>query len=451
MKKLPVGQPDFRQIIEGGYLYVDKTEWIFRLVTGSQFYFFPRPRRFGKSLLVSTLKELFEGNKELFKGLWIYGQYDFKPHPVIVISFARTDFRENSLATALLNQLDRIAAALGLTLSGQTPKDKFQELIEKAGKETPVAVLIDEYDKPITDFMDNLPQANENREVLRNFFGILKDLSVAPYLRFLFITGISKFSKVSLFSELNQLKDLTLHPAFAGMVGITQPELEHHFADRIELLQAEFKVSKDALLAKIKFWYNGYSWDGKTWLYNPFSLLNFFDSKVFRGFWFASGTPSMLVKILKNRWELLEEMEEKNVNEAFFEKYEFDKIDLYSLMFQTGYLTIREVEEFPDDTWFTLGYPNNEVRNAFNQSLLEAFVNLPPSSTQHYLFKVQKALFDGNPAAFAPGLKPIFADISYESLPKNHGNPAKLAAQLEGYYQTVTEIIVKFLGINVQS
>ncbi len=451
MKRLPVGEPIFRKIIEGGFLYVDKTEWIYRLLQGGGYYFFPRPRRFGKSLLTSTLKELFLGSKELFKGLWIYDRYDFKPHPVIVISLNDLDFHRKTLEMSLCDRLDEVAGENKLSLSSKTAKDKFSELIKELGRETPVAVLIDEYDKPITDFMDNLPQAIENRETLRNFYGVLKGLEVTPYLRLLFITGISKFSKVSLFSELNQLLDLTLDEGFAAMVGITQAELEHYFADRIEEMQTHTGLSRQDLLEKIRFWYNGYSWDGKTLLYNPFSILNFFSSKAFRNFWFASGTPSMLIKVLKTRWEMLEELEEKSVNESFFDKYDIENIDIYSLMFQTGYLTIREVHHFPDDTWYTLGYPNNEVRNAFNQSLLEAFVNLPPSSTQNIIFKLQKALFEGKPEDFVPNLKPIFADLSYEMHPKDQGDPEKLFARWEGYFQSITVLIVKFLGVNVQS
>ncbi len=452
MKRLPVGEPIFRNIIEGDFLYVDKTEWLHRLVTGSKFYFFPRPRRFGKSLLTSTLKELFLGNKELFKGLWIYDKYDFKPHPVVVISMNDLDFRDKTLTASLSDRLDEVARQNKLVLSSESLKDKFSELIQTLGQQRgQVAVLIDEYDKPITDYMDNLPQAIENRETLRNFYGVLKGLEIAPHLRMVFLTGISKFSKVSLFSELNQLKDLTLDDAYSGMVGITQVELEHYFADRIEEMQTKTGLPRHELLEKIRFWYNGYSWDGKTLLYNPFSILNFFDSRAFRGFWFASGTPSMLVKILKNRRELLDELEGKTVSEAFFDKYDFENIDLHSLMFQTGYLTIQKVTERLDTAWYTLGYPNQEVRNAFNLSLLEGFVNKPPSLIHDALFHVQEALFDGKPEAFAPNLKPIFADLSYEMQPKDWGDPEKLFAQWEGYFQTVTVLIVKFLGVNVQS
>jgi hypothetical protein len=452
MKKLPVGEPSFYKIISGDQLYVDKTEFYHKLLhSGGGYYFLSRPRRFGKSLLISTFKSLFEGKKELFEGLWIYDKHDFEPHPVVLISFTGFDFHRQPLEIGLMGHLDEIATSQNLSLSQSTSKGKFKELIQKLGKNRKVVVLVDEYDKPIIDFFNDIPHAVENRETLRNFFGILKDHDIVPLLHFVFITGVSKFSKVSLFSEMNHLVDLTIRPDYAGMLGITQAELEHYFADRLDMLQQKLGLTQEALLDKIKQHYNGFSWDGKTLVYNPFSLLNFFSSETFGSFWFASGTASFLIKAFQARREPVEVLEEYPVNEGFFDKYDIENIDLYSLMWQTGYLSIREVEERPQSNWYILGFPNNEVRNAFNQQLLEAHSYREPSTMQRLLYQAEKALLTGQPEAFVKELKAIFADLAYEMLPKDRGDDAKLNTQWEGYFQVITLLIVKVLGINVRA
>ncbi|MEK7257663.1 MAG: AAA family ATPase, partial [Bacteroidota bacterium] len=416
-----------------------------------KYYFLSRPRRFGKSLLISTLQSLFLGEKELFEGLWIYDKHDFEPRPVILLSFNDIDFREQSLETSLSNHLEGIAAKHGLTLTEETAKEKFSELIQKMGKERQVAVLVDEYDKPIIDYFDKVPQAVENREVLRNFFGVLKGLNVVSHLHFVFITGVSKFTKVSLFSELNHLSDITIDRRFAGMLGITQAEMEANFADRIELLQQKMGMEKQALLDRIKEQYNGYSWDAETLVYNPFSLLRFFASETFGNYWFTSGTASFLIKAFKTSNQPVEALEEKVVTEPFFDKYDVENFDLYSLMWQTGYLTIRKIEGGFDQTWFILGFPNNEVRNAFNNQLLELYANKTNSTIQPMLYHAQKALLQGNPDAFVKELKAIFSDIAYEMHPKDTGNSEKLFAQWEGFFQAITTLTVKVLGVGVQA
>ncbi len=452
MKKLAVGDPIFKRIREEDALYVDKTRFIHDLISaGGRFYFLSRPRRFGKSLLVSTLMELFKGKKELFKDLWIYDKHDFEPRPVILISFTDIDFKQQSLETAVANQLDEIAANYGISLSESTAKEKFSELIRSLGKEKRVAVLVDEYDKPIIDYFDNLSHAMINRDWLRNFFGTLKALDVVDFLQFVFITGVSKFSKVSLFSELNHLTDLTLDFRFANMLGITPQELEDNFEPYLQEMQIKEGLSREALLEKIRHWYNGYSWDGKNLVSNPFSILSLFSGRRFRNFWFATGTPSWLVHAFKSLAQPLDTLEEKTVVEGFFDKYDIEHIDLYSLMFQTGYLTVRRVEEEPDETWFTLGFPNNEVRNAFNWNLLEAYSDKYASNIQDLLYQTRQALLNGDPEAFVQELKAIFADISYQMLPKNKSDKAALAAQWEGYFQSMTLLIVKVLGISISA
>jgi hypothetical protein len=300
LPNLPVGQQYFAGIREENCIYVDKTEYIYELCRQSNLGFFlSRPRRFGKSLTLDTIHELFNGNKALFQGLWIEDKWDWsQSFPVIRMSFAAIG-HENGLKEALVKHLRKIATTFKVKLKEDTPGLAFHELIEKIYKKTgkKVIILIDEYDKPIVDYIDpyNMEIANQQQDILKKFFSILKDAS--NMTRFLFITGVSKFSKVSIFSDLNHLIDLTLDKDFSGLCGYTQTELENSFKPYIDVMPPD-------TLENMKLWYNGYSWDAKTFVYNPFSVLNFFKSKDFRNFWFATGTPTFLTKLLHKKFHL---------------------------------------------------------------------------------------------------------------------------------------------------
>lgn len=303
LKKLPAGESSFPAIREGEWLYVDKTEPIYHLASTGKYFFLSRPSRFGKSLTVSTLKALFEGRRELFKGLWIYEHSDWdwsRKYPVIALSFNAIDYKTNGLEKALSLELARLAQFHGMQPNGLSAKDKFRELILALGKDAPVVVLVDEYDKPINDFLDDHEQADANRDALGNFFGVLKANDVADCLRFVFITGVSKFSKVTLFSELNNLTDLTQHPKFGTLVGITQTELETCFDGYIAQMAQDSGCTRQTLLDKIRYWYNGYTWDGRNFVYNPFSLLHLFSSGSFKNFWFTSGTTGWLARKMRD-------------------------------------------------------------------------------------------------------------------------------------------------------
>ena len=358
MYKLPVGLQSFQVIRTGGYLYVDKTALLHRLVTEGKYYFLSRPRRFGKSLTVSTLAELFRGQRDLFTGLWIDDQWDWtQTNPIIHLSLNSLGYKEIGLEKALALRLNKIAAQYGFSLQSEANSLRFQELIEQLHRSFgPAVVLIDEYDKPIIDYLDDLPRAEHHRDLLKSFYSVLKDAD--PHLRLVLLTGVSKFSQVSIFSELNNLADLTLHPEYATLLGYTQAELEHYFAERLSELAPHFG-GKDALLHRIKEWYNGYSWDGVNYVYNPFSVLSFFSQKQFRNFWFETGTPTFLVKLL-NR-EHAYQLEDIRASAAVFSSFELRRIDPKALLFQTGYITIRSVDE---DQTYTLSYPNKEVRDS---------------------------------------------------------------------------------------
>src|SRR3989339_239440 len=367
MKSLPVGIQTLPEIINGGYIYVDKTEYIHKLFRG-KYYFLSRPRRFGKSLLVSTLKEIFSGNKELFKRLYIYDKITWEKHPVIHIDFSILDYRNASLYEALNNYLDKIAKENKISkvkLKGLSLKDKFVELIQSLSKTNQVVVLIDEYDKPIIDYIDDIKQAEENRLVLKNFYSAIKPLD--SYLKFVFITGVSKFSHVSVFSDLNNLFDISYNKDYSSMLGYTQQELLAYFSEYIDILKNDHKDSEKNILKKRKDWYNGYSWDGVNFVYNPFSVLNLFGSNVFGDYWFRSGTPSFLIKLIKSNNYPVTSLANLKINKNLIDRYDIDKIDITVLLLQTGYLTIKQKEDSENN--IVLNFPNYEVENSFIQYL----------------------------------------------------------------------------------
>jgi hypothetical protein len=330
---------------------------------------------------------LFSGNRELFKGLWIEDKWDWtETYPIIRLSLDAIS-HEDGLKEALLTAVQEIASDFDLTLVAKSASAGFKELIKKIAKQTgkQVIVLIDEYDRPIIDYIDpyNLEKANKQRDILKAFFSILKPTS--NHIRLLFITGVSKFARVSIFSELNHLSDLTLDPFYAALCGYTQAELEHYFAPYL-------KVMPEGTLEKMKLWYNGYSWDGKTYVYNPFSVLNFFQMRMYSNFWFSTGTPTFLVKLLRKRFRYtLEETEVSNTILDSFRLEEFDVLDVNSILLQTGYLTIKE--KTPYNT-FILNYPNEEVKQAFAQFLLSEFTHT--QVTVPYSANVLRALDNNN-------------------------------------------------------
>ncbi|WP_353485433.1 AAA family ATPase, partial [Haliscomenobacter sp.] len=258
----PIGIQDFREIRTKGYHYFDKTAFIHRILTEGKHYFLSRPRRFGKSVLVSTIKEIFSGSRELFEDLWIEKNWDWsKQHPVVHLLFSSINYQKRGLAAALSKEIEAIATGFSILLDNQELKDQFRELLQKlAHTQGRVVLLIDEYDKPIIDYLETPEQAKANREVLKQFYSVLKDAD--PYLEFVFITGVSKFSKVSIFSDLNNLKDLSINERYNNLLGVTQQELESQFNDRLHEIAALRKTEFDVFLAQVKNWYNGYNWSG---------------------------------------------------------------------------------------------------------------------------------------------------------------------------------------------
>ncbi|MCP5049492.1 MAG: ATP-binding protein [bacterium] len=439
MKKLPIGIQSFKELIGGGYLYIDKTRDIHNLLTlAGKYYFLSRPRRFGKSLLVSTLKEVFSGNRELFKGLWIYDKIPWQKHPVIHLDFTRLEFDEaDSLKQSIITHLDKIAAVHKIQLDAPGYKSRFDQLIEKLSQFGQVVILIDEYDKPIINHIENLEVAEANRDVLKNLFGVLKGLD--EYIRFVFLTGVSKFARVSIFSDLNNLNDITIDDCFATLLGYTQDELTGYFSHHIDALSKKMGLSREHLLEQLKLWYNGYSWDGRNFLYNPFSILNLFQKKRFRNYWFATGTPTFLVNHIRSRNQNIQVLENIEVDDAVFESYDINNLEVVPLLFQTGYLTIKEITITGVKESYRLSYPNLEVKESLLQHLLAGYTTQSAAVLYGDIQVLARYIKANNIEEFFTAIKSIFAGI-----------PSHIFInEREAYYHTVIYIVLKLLGITV--
>ncbi len=366
---LPIGDSSFRNLREDGCYYVDKTPHIRNLVEGSRYYFLSRPRRFGKTLLVDTLQELFEGGEELFRGLHIHDHWDWSVrHPVVRLSFG-SDYRESGKLEHNVNvQLAELEKDAGvepppLDYSGA---ERLQYLIGELHHQTgrQVVVLVDEYDKPILDLLEDQDRARANRDYLRGLYGIIKDC--ARQVRFVFVTGISMYSKGSLFSGLNNLDDISLDPEYNTICGYTDVEIDTVFAPELPDLER----------ADIRKWYNGYSWDwrGKEKVYNPFDVLLLFKKREFEPHWYETGTPGFLHGLMGKVQFSTVGLENLQMHEEALSTFEVGKIRLNALLFQCGYLTIQDRQVRSDDYYYLLGYPNLEVRQSLNRELLDTMV-----------------------------------------------------------------------------
>ena len=429
-EKLPVGIQSFYEIRKNDWLYVDKTEDIFRLTEMGKYYFLSRPRRFGKSLTLSTIKELFQGRKDLFEGLWIENRWKWEEiYPVIHIGFSSLGYKELGLEKALIIALKAIASQFGLKLEKEGLSQLFGELIKKLSGKNRVVLLIDEYDKPMIDYLDDFPQARANQQILKTFYSIIKDADI--YIKFLMITGVSKFSKVSIFSELNNLEDITIDRRFTTLVGISQQELEDNFEAHLSDSQELLNMNRKILLSHIKEWYNGYSWDGKTFVYNPFSLLNFFQKSAFHNFWFSTGTPTFLVKLLKNRHDI--KLANIEVDQSVFESYDIDNLDTLPLLFQTGYSTIKSVEEFGI---YVLDYPNKEVKESLLRHLIGAYRNDSSARSTPIVIKLRKTFLDNDFEQMIMIINSLFKSIPSHIFIK----------EKEAYYHSIIFLIFQYLG-----
>ncbi|MEZ4911805.1 MAG: AAA family ATPase [Saprospiraceae bacterium] len=432
MQKYPIGLQDFGGIRNNGYVYVDKTPYIQQLVSSYKYYFLSRPRRFGKSLLISTLECVFKGQKALFEGLYIYDKWSFEEYPIIRISFSNIGYRTMGLQKAISSSLKEISKHNGIVLESD-PSDianMFKELIHslytKYNKQ--VVILIDEYDKPIIDYLDkeSIHLAHENRGVMKTFYSILKDAD--PYLKLVFITGVSKFSLVSIFSDLNNLRDITMTRDYNELCGISQNELEHYFAQEMKFYDKE----------KIRLWYNGYRWHVKgDKVYNPFSLLNFFASGDFQNYWYATGTPTFLM-VLSEELRLYE-MKNIMATDATLASYDPEKLQLIPLLFQTGYLTISDYD--PILHVYHLDFPNQEVRSAYNEGLLETFMHHSQPQVPSIMTYMLSSLREQNPSLMEKTINEIFMHIPYD----------KWKDRTENFYHAIIHLLFSLMGVYIHS
>ena len=519
MKKLPLGIQNFKEIMDGGYIYADKTKYIYDLINSAKYYFLSRPRRFGKSLLLDTIGEVFNGDRELFKGLWIYDSgYDFVRHPVLRLDMSNIsnktpDILEKSLLSALTNRIKEE----DLDIYDTIPSDMFKHVIEALYRKynQKIVVLIDEYDKPILDHLTDVKAAEANSMVIKGFYGILK--SMDRFLKFTMITGVSKFTKTSIFSELNNLLDITMMEQYANICGFEVENLEIYFGEHIRALPDYMKppniggsgkegagdgnggdsggnvsrsdggddsraggdennvggninrgvggsnnkngsadigdgnggnVSRSGggdsgggWLNAILSWYDGYSWDGRTRVINPFSLLSFFMHKKIGSFWYSSGSPKFLIDLMKKSPEIYVNLRNMEITESMLDSAEFDKIAPEPLLFQTGYLTVKEVQS---DSWsppvYVLDIPNLEVRDAFSLHVISDFTESGQVRAGKAKIEILKALRDNDMQKILEILRGLFASIPYE-----------LHIDKEAYYHSIFYAVMTVLGFDIDA
>ena len=433
-RKLPIGIQTFRTIREENYYYVDKTAYMARLVAEGTHYFLSRPRRFGKSLFLDTLKELFAGNEPLFKGLAIHPQWDWSVrHPVLRLSFGSGNFKEpGDLHKDVMEQLNEVESEVPVRSNYDTARGRFRYMLKVLHQQTGqrVVLLIDEYDKPILDALEVPEVARANRDFLRGLYATIKDCDA--HIAFSFLTGVSKFSKVSLFSGLNNLIDITLDPHYSAICGYTEADLDAVFAEELPGLDRE----------EIRTWYNGYNWLGEEQVYNPFDVLLLFRRRAFGAYWFETGTPTFLLEMLLARGVSALALEGLLSSEELLSAFDVDHIATEALLFQTGYLTIRRAELRGGRMFYRLGYPNREVQQSLNESLLSHLTGNPSRRVEHTARLYDLLLvndFEGLETLF----EAFFASIPYQWHTNNE------IANYEGYYASVFYSYFASLGLSI--
>jgi hypothetical protein len=436
--RYPLGIQTFSEIIENKLLYVDKTALIHDLVYSGKVYFLSRPRRFGKYLLISTLDALFSGRKDLFEGLAIADtDYDFVTYPVIRVDFSGGRFvTEDELEQHISSTLDDCAQKYGVELIKEGFTLRFKELMvqlhEKTGQK--VVLLVDEYDKPILNNLKK-PVLEEIKAVMSAFYAMVK--SQDEHLRFVFITGVSKFAKVSIFSGMNSLDDISLDEDYAILCGITEQELTDYFGEAIDQLATREQLDRQAMLAKIKYWYNGYRFEEESLgVYNPFSLLSLFKKRKFKNYWYSTATPTFLLDLLQDKQYDLSSMGQLEVSESAFTSTEPEDMDVLSLFVQTGYLTIKGYR----NSRYTLDFPNYEVKRSFFESVATRYSRLEKGLGDIYIYDLVDHLNAGNLDDFFKTLKIFFANIPYD-----------LSVDREKYYQSLFYAIITMVGLSVEA
>ncbi len=446
MKKLPVGIQTFSEIIRENQVYVDKTELIHELLETGKYFFFSRPRRFGKSLLLDTIHEIFEGNQVLFKGLWLENQRDWtRTNPVIRIDFNRVVTNDSIIEETLCTEIQSNATRLGIELfEKKSPSAAFRELLAKLYKihgDGSIVLLVDEYDKALVDYLDNQEVFDYNQDLLRGFYTNIKAHDKG--IKFVMLMGVSKVGKLSLFSGLNNITDISLDLKFANICGISQTELEFYFEPHISVYAQKHQKTSAEVLMILKKWYNGYSWNSIDTLYNPYSLLNFFRSQELRNYWFETGTPTILTKMIRTNGHLFDNFKNFVVgSDLSLSTFDVQENDDIGLMFQTGYLTIKSIIEFWNQPKvYQLGFPNQEVEYSFAQFLLAEYIKIAPSRMSNEIaYPMTVALHQNDIPTFIEYLKSSFARI-----------PHQLFIEKEAFYHSMLMMLMISIGMPMRA
>jgi hypothetical protein len=434
MKKLPLGIQTFSDMINENHYYVDKTEFVQKLANIGRYFFLSRPRRFGKSSFLDTLHEAYEGNQELFKGLFLEKNWDWsKKYPVIKISFG------SGIMQSKIDVLEKIRGILTenqeileIQCNDSNPANCLSQLIRYTYQKynSKVVILIDEYDKPILDNIEKSILPYKIREVLKGFYSVIKDSD--KYIQFVFITGVSKFSKVNLFSGLNNLTDITLDPEFATICGYTKREINHTFQD----------ILTDLPMDELKEWYDGYNFLGEK-VYNPYDVLYYLKNKVFKNYWFETGTPSFLIKLIEKRKFPIPDLETIELTESVLNSFDINSIQLETLLFQTGYLTIKSIERLGPTIIYHLCYPNLEVKHSLNDYILKYLSNQSMEKEKNKS-KLYRILYAGEVAKLKDLFHAFFASIPYNWYTNNN------IANYEGFYASVFYTYFTAIGVEVK-
>ena len=433
MKKLPIGIQTFSEIINEDYLYIDKTGIAYSLIDSFKYVFLSRPRRFGKSLFLDTLKNIFEGKRELFRGLLIEEQWNWEvKYPVIKISFGGGIRSQETLRKKLFYILNDNQKRLDILCDEkEDPNQCFAELIQKVSQkyQQRVVIVVDEYDKPILDNIENIPEALLIRDAMRDFYTNIKEND--EYLRFVFLTGVSKFSKVTLFSGLNNLEDISLNPDYGNVCGYTQLDLDTTFAPYLEGVDME----------QVKRWYNGYNFLGDK-VYNPYDILLFIrNQQMFKNYWFETGTPKFLIDLIKKNNCFIPKFNGLQVNESLVNSFDLEHLNLETIMFQTGYLTIKRLLPLDMGFGYELEFPNKEVQISFNNYIVQSMTSV--SENEPIRRELLAFMKSGDVGALEPVIKRLFASIAYNNFTNND------IERYEGFYASVLYACFASIGVDI--
>jgi len=443
MKKLPIGISNFRTMIEEDYLYVDKTQTIYDLFSQQRLFFLSRPRRFGKSLLISTLNELFSGNKELFKDTWIGKESDYAwpKHPVMYLDFSAFSVKTAAAFEISLNRkLEVIAEENAIDVSKDSLPDlKLDTLVRELSKKNKVVLLVDEYDYPLLQNLDSIEIARATQKILSSFFATIKSLYGAGNIHALFITGVTKFSQTSLFSGMNNLYDLTMAPEAATLLGYTKDELEECFEEYIQKFAQQEKLTVNVMRKEIKNYYNGYRFSKEEIkVYNPYSVLLCLYKKEFSNYWLRTGTPSFLITLAKGQFDKIKNLETIELSSEALGTFGLDSIHIIPILFQAGYLTIHGFDKKTNK--YLLGLPNIEVKDSFYKYLVVALAQSSVPDVERALDDFHQALAKNDIELFCTTLTSLFASIPYQ-----------LHVAKEAYYHSLLHFLTTLIGIESES